>query len=276
MNQIFDNNNILNNEEFLKDKYKFSLIGHNLGLEETIIYSDEENYIFVLGKKHKSIWLWTKSDISQEKIAEIKNILEIIELHEYSTFACKESLYKQLVFKSNDYSIEEVSGCYIYNTLNKPKESDGYLEKAKETDRNTITKMWYDTCVEANPDNHISYELAQKFVDRFLESDTFYVWKNNKGEIVSIIDYTKVDSYAEIAHAYTIPKERGKGYMANAVYQLTKIIIEKEMIPVLSTDYNYLPSNKCYQNIGYKLDDKIVVFSKNKILKDNKIKGKRN
>ena len=30
---------------------------------------------------------------------------------------------------------------------------------------------------------------------------------NNKGEIVSIIDYTKVDSYAEIAHAYTIPKD---------------------------------------------------------------------
>ena len=43
--------------------------------------------------------------------------------------------------------------------------------------------------------------------------------------------------------------------MANSVYELTKIIIKNGLVPVLSTDYNYIPSNKCYQNIGYQLDD---------------------
>lgn len=51
MKQINTNNPFLQNNSFLKDIYKFSLIGHNLGLDETQIYSDEASYIFVLGKK---------------------------------------------------------------------------------------------------------------------------------------------------------------------------------------------------------------------------------
>ena len=44
MKQISITNPFLQNILFLKDVYKFSLIGHNLGLDETQIYSDEESY----------------------------------------------------------------------------------------------------------------------------------------------------------------------------------------------------------------------------------------
>ena len=78
-----------------------------------------------------------------------------------------------------------------------------------------------------------------------------------------MVDYTVVDNCAEVAHAYTVLEERGKGYMAKSVYAQTKIILDNGFVPVLSTDYNYLASNKCYQNVGYRLDDKLVVFSNN-------------
>lgn len=55
--------------------------------------------------------------------------------------------------------------------------------------------------------------------------------------------------------------------MANSVYALTKIIIKNDLVPVLSTDYNYIPSNKCYQNVGYQLDDIVVIFSNQLSLK---------
>ena len=114
---------------------------------------------------------------------------------------------------------------------------------------------------ETNPENHISYELAEKFTERFLASGTFYVWKDENEKIVAMIDYTMVNKYDEVAHAYTIPEERKKGYMANSIYELTKIIIEKGLIPILSADYNYAASNRCYQNVGYHLNDKVVIFS---------------
>lgn len=260
MKQISKDNSFLLNNMFLRDKYKFSLIGHNMGLDETAIYSDEESYIFVLGKSHKPIWLWTIDNISNEKIYEIRDIIQYFCSKGFTSFACRESFYLHLEGECNCLNLDELSGCYICNYPIKPKTCSGYLDKAKEEDKTIITEMWYADCAQANPDDHISYELAKKFTERFLESGTFYVWRDN-GKIVSMVDYTRIDGYAEVAHAYTIPEERGKGYMANAVYELTKIIIEKGFIPVLSTDYNYVPSNKCYQKIGYELDDKIVVFS---------------
>lgn len=261
MKEINVDNSFFKNEQFTKDRYKFSLIGHNLGIDETTIYSDEESYIFVLGKSHKPIWLWTKENISLEKILEIKQQLKYFKDNGLTSFACKESFYRQLSLEYGDLDCVELSGCYMCDEIIKPRECDGTLEKAQVKDKAIITKMWYDDCVEANPDNHLSYELAEKFVDKFLESNTFYVWRNNIGKIVSIVDYTVIDNYAEVAHAYTTPEERGKGYMANSVYALTKIILENSLIPVLSTDYNYFASNRCYQNVGYKLEDKLVVFS---------------
>lgn len=264
MREITENSSFLQNEEFLKDKYKFSLIGHNLGIEETKIYSDEESYIFVVGKQHKPIWLWTIENITSPKILEIKNVIDLFINMGYTSFACKESFYNYTNELSACFECAEISGCYFCENLIKPRECDGSLEKANAKDKSIITKLWYDDCVEADADNHISYELAKKFVDRFLASNTFFVWRNNEGKIVSIIDYEVIDTWAEVAHAYTVPEERGKGYMANAVYELTKIILDQNLVPVLSTDYNYLASNRCYSNIGYCLEEKLVVFTKNR------------
>lgn len=274
MKQININNPFCQNIGFLEDKYKFSLIGHNLYVDNNVIYSDEKNYIFVIGMKHKPVWLWTKNDISKEKIIEINQMINIINNMGFTSFACKDSFYKELLLEENEFESNELSGCYVCEKLIKPKKCDGRIRLATKEDKDIITQLWYDDCVEADPNNHISYELAQKFTDRFLLSKSFYVWENNEKKIVSIIDYTVVDNVAEVAHAYTIPNERGKGYMANSVYELTKIILSKGLLPVLSTDYNYLPSNKCYTNIGYQLKDKIVVFSNNKVLEKEEYRTK--
>lgn len=270
MRQIDENNPFLKNALFINDKYKFSLIGHNLGIKETMIYSDEDSYIFVLGKNHKPIWLWAVDNLSEEKLLEIKNGINYFGEMNFISFVCKESLFLKLNNIYDSLQTDELSGCYVCRKPIRPSECMGFLEKFKEEDKSIITQMWYDDCVEANPSNHISYELAQRFVENFLESGTFYVWRDSNGKIVSMIDYTVIDGYAEVAHAYTLPKERGQGYMANAVYELTKIIISLGFIPVLSTDYNYVASNKCYQKIGYELEDRIIVFSNDLNLKKAK------
>ena len=47
-------------DEFLKEKYKFSLIFQNLKSDEVELYSDEENYLFCRGKKGYPTWIWTR------------------------------------------------------------------------------------------------------------------------------------------------------------------------------------------------------------------------
>lgn len=64
-------------------------------------------------------------------------------------------------------------------------------------------------------------------------------------------NYDIIDNTAEISHAYTVPNERGKGYMPYLVYEVTKIILANGLIPVLYTDYSYESSNNTYKKVGF-------------------------
>ena len=54
---------------------------------------------------------------------------------------------------------------------------------------------------------------------------------------------------------------RCKGYAANLIYYLTNEVLAKGYHVSLYTDYNYIPSNKAYKNVGYVDDDVLINFS---------------
>ena len=63
--------------------------------------------------------------------------------------------------------------------------------------------------------------------------------------------YSVVNEQAKINHVYTPNDSRGKGYAANLIYEMTKMILDLGLVPLLYTDYNYIASNKAYINAGY-------------------------
>jgi predicted GNAT family acetyltransferase len=75
-----------------------------------------------------------------------------------------------------------------------------------------------------------------------------------------------MDNQVKLSHVYTPIDERSKGYASNLIYTLTNELLEKELIPLLYTDYNYKPSNKAYINAGYEDTGILINFtcSKNK------------
>lgn len=87
---------IFNNEKFIKDKYKFSLVSHNLDYSEHEILSDGSSYAIVIGKPNKEIWIWTDDNINPEKYQEMFNHLtDITEINDYS-FVCTPEVYDYL------------------------------------------------------------------------------------------------------------------------------------------------------------------------------------
>ena len=59
-------------------------------------------------------------------------------------------------------------------------------------------------------------------------------------------------------------EERKKGYCANLIYDLSNMLLNQNITPMLYTDYNYIPSNKSYMNVGYTKDGILVSFYLNK------------
>ena len=271
--RILPDNKIIYSKEFQKDKYKFALILQNLDSEELELYSDEENYVLCRGGKKWPTWIWTKDNFDKSLLPEIEEAIDLYRLDVDTRFTCKKELYDMLQ-KDNypylgDYYFE--MGFLVCEKTKKPKEVDGHIDYATEKDRDILTRFIYNESREISDVNDQSMEEANETFEKRLALGTYYVWKNSKEEIVAQACYRILDGNAKIAGVYTIPNERGKGYAANLIYQLTNKVLEEGNHVSLYTDYEYIPSNKAYKNVGYVDKDVLINFSCTKKEKDKKL-----
>ncbi|MBR3887718.1 MAG: GNAT family N-acetyltransferase [Clostridia bacterium] len=265
MKAIDKNNKIFESAEFKKDKYKFNIIFKNLDSETLELYSDEEEYMICRGKMDKPAWIWTKDNFDKTKIEEIETLIKRYILDTDKTkFTCKKELYDLLVERkfaelNNDDYFE--MGFLICKEAKQPNDCDLIKELSDEKDKEVLTKYWFDDCNEMNGVEGISMEQAEKDVDEYIATKKFYVLKNKEGKIVCMAGYKLLDEQARIGHVYTPKEERRKGYAANLIYQITKELLERGYVPLLYTDYNYIPSNRAYINAGYEDTGILINFS---------------
>lgn len=262
---IEPDNKIFQSNEFQKDKYKFNLILQNLPSPDLELYSDEENYIICRGSKKWPTWIWTKDNFDKATITEIEElIIKYLTDNERDKFTCKKELYDMLVerdfYNLNKEDYFEMGFLICHKTI-KPKSCDGVLSKPTEEDRNTLEKYWHDDSMEMNGVDPITMEQAKQDVDKFLKDDYFYLLRNPQNKIVCMANYSITDNQAKISHVYTPMEERKKAYAANLIYFMTNDLLSKGLIPLLYTDYNYIPSNKAYINAGYEDTGILINFS---------------
>lgn len=265
MKQIDKNNQILQSPDFTKDKTKFALILQNLDSESLLLYSDEENYIICRGKIGWPTWIWTKDGIDFSKVKEIELVMDqYLTDAEKDNFTCKKEFYEMLVqdgyAKLNPEDYFEMGSLSCQRTI-KPRPCDGQMDIPSPNDKDTIVQYWYNDCAEMNGVDSISMEKAQSDVEEFLTSGTFFVWRNSKGKVVCMVSYKQTSNFARLSHVYTPVEERKKGYAANLIYTLTNNLLAQGLLPLLYTDYNYIPSNKAYINAGYEDTGVLINFS---------------
>ncbi len=74
-------------------------------------------------------------------------------------------------------------------------------------------------------------------------------------------NYSEVDGQAKLSYVYTPIDDRGKGFAANLIYSMTSDLLKRGLVPLLYTDYNYIPSNKAYINVEYEDTGILINFS---------------
>ena len=265
MKQIDKNNPIFQSEEFQKDKYKFYLITQNLKSETVLLYSDLENYVICRGAINLPTWIWTKDNFDIEKLDEIKEVIELyLTDSEKDKFTCKKELYDLLVLDNFDkLNLEDYfeMASLVCKKTKKPRESIGKMIIPTIDDKRVLTEYWYNSNQEMDGVEPISMEQAELDVLEMLNSNRFYAWENSVGKIVCMANYTEENKEAKLSHVYTPLSERSKGYAANLIYNMTNDLLKRGLTPLLYTDYNYLPSNKAYINVGYENIGLLINFS---------------
>ena len=265
MKQIGSDHKIFRSDEYQKDKDKFYLINQNLKSDTVLLYSDEENYVICRGAIGWPTWIWTKDNFD---ITKLNEIMEAIELYltddDKDKFTCKKELYDLLV--EAEFDKMNLDDYFEMGTLSckktkKPRQCDGKISIPSISEKEILVKYWFDDSQEMKGVNPISMEQAERDVQKMLDSNKFYIWKNGNGKIVCMANYSELEGQAKISHVYTPIDERGKGYAANLIYHMTNHLLERNLVPLLYTDYHYLPSNKAYINVGYDDTGILINFS---------------
>ena len=260
--RIDKNDEIFSSNGYLRDKTRFHVIKKNFKSDELVLYSDGVNYVVCRGKVGWPTWIWTKDKIDVSLLPEIEEVIRLyLTDNDTGKFTCKKELYDLLVkdnFKELNLDDYFEMGSLCCKETKKPRECDGHMALATSNDYNTLVDYWYKDNHEMNGVDNITLEQAKEEVKEMIESGTFYTWKNNDNTIVCMVLYKVSDDEAVLNHVYTPPEERGKGYAANLIYTITNKLLDKGLIPLLYTDYNYPPSNKAYINAGY-IDTRILI-----------------
>ena len=252
------NLNLFEIENFHKDQYLFHILFKIIKSDEKLIYTDHENYIIARSAKGYPVWIWTVDDINQDKLYEILNLLEFFIENEEIKITCKEELYYKI---KDTYSISTYfeMGFLICKKLNSTKIASGFIDKPNYSDKITLANFWKDLCKEQN-NIDISFNEALIEADEWLNNNNFYVWRNSLGKVVSLASYSVLENQAKISHVYTPLEERRKGFSKSLIYNITKMILEQELVPILYTNYNYSASNKLYKLLGYESKGYLINF----------------
>ena len=265
MKIITRTNKIFSCPEFQKDKYKFYLISLNLKSDSVMLCSDEENYVMCRGAEGLPTWIWTKDEFDVSKLEEIIGAMNLYltDAHK-DKFTCKKELYELLV----DWGYDKLNiddyfemGTLFCKEVKQPRTCEGHLAIPTQDEKPTLVKYWLDDNQEMNGASPISLEQAEEDIQKMIDSKKFYIWKDNKNKIVCMVNYSVVDDQAKLSHVYTPVEERAKGYASNLIYTVTSNLLNQGLVPLLYTDYNYIPSNKAYINAGYEDTGVLINFS---------------
>jgi len=241
---------------FQKEKDLFYLLLQIMDSKKAILSSDLEHYIIGQGDPKYPIWIWSKNKISNyEELLE--DLGHYIIKGEYQ-ITCKKELYEIIKnhYKTSDYF---EMGFLTCSKLIKPSLKKEIFVKINYTDKVVLAEYWREFKKEVDHES-IPQKEALEEVEAWLDKDTFYVLKDSKGDILSLVGYSILGEYAKLSHVYTPLEYRRKGYCQRAVYELTKILLSKGLKPVLYTNYHYYPSNHAYQKVGYQNKGVLINF----------------
>ena len=282
MKLIDKKNKVFKSNDYVNDKLLFVIFEKKINNENAKIMSDEENYIITNESEERAPWIWSKDNFDRNKLKEIEKLIRLYLVKDKMTFTCKKELYDALLednFELIDKSDYFEMGFMKCTKLKDTKQNDGRLDKAKKEERELIAKYIYefDNSMDESVKNNIpttKEELRQYYLDeadKEINGEDFYVLRNSKDKIVCMAHYkTNIDGTAKLGLVYTPMEERGKGYAAKIVHDMTGILLDKGFIPVLYTDQNYPNSNKAYLNAGYENGGTLVNFSCTKKQKEKR------
>lgn len=250
---------IFHSEAFLRDELSLNMLPSILKDTEKYpapnVFSNHRNCVVLNSDPLHGLVVWTDDffnewdalfDFVKEKFSNIPQTIvskkSVYDAAVQAKFASKEDPLILGAYKLNKLNDIHYFG---YSSLPTRKDFDEIVEMIKLFEKDTGIEEHH---IEEKAESHIKNQNAHLF-------------RNEQGKIVAFGTFALTDDYGRVGCVVVKTEERSKGYGKMLVHSLAKRIIELHKTPMIYTDFNYPASNKCYQAVGFELQNKVVSFS---------------
>ena len=257
---------VLSSPDFRKDELSFSLLPTLIKKRDRYpgirCFSDSKNCVILNTDADHPVVIWTSQEFDNYE-GLYSFLTETFSDNTPLMVTTKSEVYQ--FFKNNnrlaDSQDTKILGAYKCEKLNDIVKI-GHIDAAKPEERETVAKMIEGFQKEALPEEKHSFSYYLEQADKYITlTDINKVWRDENGEIASIGHINISNTVARVGEVYTIPSKRGRSYAKMLVNELVKIILKMKLLPVLYTNFQYEPSNKCYKAVGFELIDTIFSYN---------------
>ncbi len=259
--------NIVDTEIFKADELTFNVLKNIVNQKSRLVITDHERFVICHSCAPYPVWIWVPEDVTE---GELEHTWEILK----KEFSFADGYGFNTKYRAAEFYVkrsrEEGTGLAITlhmsvydcrETICPERKPEGGMVLPVTDDLQDMADFIWEFKQEIGVDKE-EKEACRSHAEALLESDDFYLWKNSRGENVAMCSINADEKTGRLGLVYTKPGERRKGYGEWLVYQVTNIIRERGLLPVLYADTEYSPSNGCYLKIGYTLQGKLCSFGK--------------
>ncbi|WP_353893245.1 GNAT family N-acetyltransferase [Proteinivorax hydrogeniformans] len=252
---------VLNEKPFTDYEVQFNLV-HRISEDEGafLLRSQENDLVIAQSNIKFPMWVWInpKAKINIPEV--IKKVDEIFQKQEsfnivttpyfMSLFFEKYKCQYKVVMEMESYQCKEVID---------PKHSQGELTLPTMDNLDIIGELYRGFIYDGFAKN-VSKESQMESAKKLIQSGNLYTLKVD-GEVVSMANIAhRAPRHGRINNVYTPLAHRKKGYASKLVADLSKLILEEGLTPVLFTDLSNPTSNKVYKDVGYTECGKVVQY----------------
>ena len=255
--KILPNDPIFKSPAFLKDAIPFnvmtSIIENDIKYPERVIFSDGDKCVVVNSDSKHPVIVWMADDFSPQNYPALldflmekfsgNNPLELMSKVGFRDFLKEHNL----TFSTPQAHALLAYSCTKLITI----PYKGTATNITEAEVLEVATCLAEFGMETGTDITATQESKLDTAKDFITSPLHKVWRDEEGKIVAIAKINATEKYGRIGIVYTKKEARGKHYAGMLVHFLTQAILKSGKTPMLFTNADYPPSNKCYRRLGY-------------------------
>jgi hypothetical protein len=141
--------------------------------------------------------------------------------------------------------------------LKEPRETPGRLRAARLEEQDLVTS-WYDAFMAdadeqagRSPGSSPHESPTPAEMRRRIETGQVFVWEVDGAPVHVTAATEPAFGVSRVGPVYTPREHRGRGYASRAVYEVSRLIVERGVRACLFTDQANPTSNKIYEALGY-------------------------